>query len=71
MKTDEIKRLKEMYSVGTKIKLIRMDDHYSRLPKGCLGVVKGVDDIGQIHMIWENGSSLALISDIDEFEVID
>ena len=29
-----------------------------------------VDDAGQIHVKWENGSSLALLYDEDDFEII-
>lgn len=40
------------------------------LPNGLKGVIKKVDDIGQIHIAWENGSSLAIDPKIDKFEVI-
>ena len=31
------------------------------MPPGLKGIVKSVDDAGQLHMIWENGRSLALV----------
>ena len=34
---------------------------------GLKGTVKHVDDIGQIHVRWENGSGLALNLDVDSF----
>lgn len=37
---------------------------------GTVGVVDFVDDIGTIHIKWENGSSLGLIKGVDEFEII-
>ena len=38
----------------------------------CLkGTVKFVDDAGQVHMSWENGSSLALNIDEDTFEKVE
>ena len=43
-----------------------MDDPFA-VPTGTLGIVEHVDDEGQIHMNWSNGSSLALIPDIDTF----
>lgn len=40
------------------------------MQSGLIGKVEYVDDIGQIHVQWENGSSLALNADIDKFEII-
>lgn len=65
-----IEQLRKKYPVGTKIQLISMrNEEYPVLP-GTIGEVKWVDDIGSIHMRWENGSSLALIPEIDSFKVV-
>ena len=45
----------------------RMSDPFAPVPSGTKGTVEHVDDAGQIHMKWDNGSSLALISDEDLF----
>ena len=37
---------------------------------GLLGTVKSIDDTGQIHVAWDNGSTLALNSD-DSFQAIE
>lgn len=37
------------------------------MPAGLKGEVFLVDDIGQIHVQWENGSSLALNAQVDQF----
>ena len=37
---------------------------------GMEGKVTGVDDIGQIHVEWENGSTLALNVEEDDFTVV-
>ncbi len=37
------------------------------MPPGLKGIVKSVDDAGQLHMIWENGRSLALVPGADRF----
>jgi len=66
----DIEKIKEKYPVGTRIKLNFMDDNYS-VPSGTCGTVDFVDDEGQIHMIWDNGRTLALIDGIDSFEIID
>lgn len=44
-----------------------MDDPYSPVPSGTRGTVNAVDDIGQIHMSWDNDRSLALVPGIDSF----
>ena len=41
------------------------------MPYGLKGTVKFVDDAGQIHMSWENGSSLALNIHKDTFEKVE
>ena len=70
MDADKIKKIKETYLPGMRIKLIHMDDPYG-VPHGTLGTVHHVDDIGTIHMDWDSGSSLGLIVDVDKFEIIE
>ena len=62
--------IKEMYPKGTRIELIHMDDPYAPVPLGTKGTVEFVDDMGQISMKWDNGRTLALIPEIDEFKII-
>ena len=40
------------------------------MPEGLLGRVTMTDDIGQVHVVWENGSSLALDLEHDSFSVV-
>ena len=54
---EKIKFLKEQYPTGTRVKLLEMDD-VSAPPIGTLGTVRYVDDIGTIHINWDNGSTL-------------
>lgn len=63
-----VDKIKEMYPVGTMIMLENMQGE--NLPKGTIGQVKKVDDIGQIHTMWQNGSSLALNIKVDKFKVL-
>lgn len=65
-KVDEIKN---KYRKGTKIRLLKMKGE-SDMTCGLTGIVKFVDDIGQIHVAWENGSTLALNADEDDFEIV-
>lgn len=65
-----LEQLRKRYPVGTKIQLISMrDEKYPILP-GTIGVVTHIDDLGSIHMKWQNGSSLALIPEVDSFKVV-
>ena len=63
---DEIERLKEKYSLGTKIRIKHMAFDFG-LEDGTVDTVDFVDGIGQIHL---KGCSLALIHGVDEFEII-
>ena len=61
--------LRKMYPKGTRVELHYMDDPQAP-PSGTKGEVMFVDDIGQIHVKWENGSSLALNVKLDSFSRI-
>lgn len=62
-----VEKIRERYPKGTKIILYSMQGE-PQMKKGLKGTVDHVDDIGQIHVVWENGSSLALIVGLDKFE---
>lgn len=69
LQSNNVQKLKERYVRGTRVKLISMDD--TQAPsKGTMGSVINVDDIGTIHVAWDNGSSLGLIPGVDMFVVI-
>ena len=67
---EQIQAIKNKYKRGTKIKLIKMYDLQAPSPE-TEGIVEFVDDIGQIHIKWNNGSSLALIENVDMFRVLE
>ena len=47
-----------------------MNDPYRKdMVSGLRGIVDHVDDAAQIHCIWQNGSSLALIPGEDKFHI--
>lgn len=62
----EAKRYKEQYPKGTRLELISMED-LQAVPPGTRGTVQFVDDIGSIHMNWDNGRTLALVPKEDSF----
>lgn len=61
--------VKKVYPVGTVVVLDFMDDVQAP-PVGTKGEVFFVDDIGQIHVNWDNGSGLALVPEVDEFHIL-
>ena len=66
---EQVKRIRAAYPAGTRIVLIDMDDAYTRLRPGDQGTVLGVDDAGQIMMLWDSGSRLSLIPGVDSFRM--
>ena len=53
--------LRKEYAPGTRVRLVSMDDPFSRLSAGAEGTVIAVDDIGTIHIAWDFGSSLGAV----------
>ena len=66
----QVEKIKAMYPIGTRIKLISMDDPYSLIESGPEGEIKGIDDCGTFIMKWDNGRTLGLIPFEDKFEVL-
>ena len=62
-----IENLKKTYPVGSRVKLIQMEDDGAP-PVGTLGTVYGVDAIGSILVKWDNGSMLNVIFKEDIIE---
>ncbi len=62
------------YPAGTRLRLVRfapsdwVDDNQA-VPAGTQGDVTFVDDMGTIHVQWNNGSTLGL-TERDQFEVV-
>lgn len=50
-----------IYPNGTRVKLVMTTDLYTHLKPGDTGTVDFVDDASQIHIKWDNHSSLAMI----------
>ena len=67
--TEEIKRIKESYLPGMRIRLIKMDD-FQAPQTGTEGTIRGVDDIGSIRVEWDTGSCLSVLPDVDIIEIL-
>lgn len=54
-----------------RVRLIRMEDPYTKLKSGDMGTIMGKDSLGQILVKWDNGESLHLIPEIDEYDIVE
>ena len=61
----EVEALRKKYPKGTRVELVSLEDPYSRMPEGTRGTVDAVDDIGTIHVRWDNGSGLGIVPGVD------
>ena len=68
MTRHEVEMIKDKFQPGMRILLHEMKGE-PRMYDGLEGTIDSVDDIGQIHVHWDNGSSLALSYEEDSFEV--
>ena len=46
-------------------------DESARRMVGVCGTVESVDDAGQLHVKWDNGSTLALNPECDKFAILE
>ena len=64
-----VESLRKEYPVGTRVRLVQMDDVQAP-PIGTEGTVYGVDDLGSLLVKWDNGSSLNVVYGVDIVEAI-
>lgn len=64
----EVQELREKY-LGKRIKLIWMGDSHPVEPQ-TKGTVDHIDDIGTLHVKWDNGRTLGVIPNEDIFILI-
>lgn len=69
-KKEIVEGLRAMYPKGTRVELIEMNDPYRDMPPGLRGTVMAVDDIGTVHIAWDNGSSLGAAYGVDRIRRI-
>ena len=57
--------------VGKRIVLRKdMDDPYTKLKAGDTGVINHIDDAGTLHVVWDSGSTLGVLPDVDDYDVL-
>ena len=66
----DVDKIKKKYKVGMKVRLIKMYDYISPIPPLTTGIIENIDDMGTLHILWENGKILGVIVGIDKFEII-
>jgi ABC-type branched-subunit amino acid transport system substrate-binding protein len=55
--------------VGKRVELIYMNDDQAPEP-GTKGIIRLVDDMGTLHVQWDNGSHLGLIPEEDKYRIL-
>lgn len=63
-----VEMLRDRYPEGCRVELVCMNDPYTRLVPGDQGEVVMVDDVGTIHVAWDNGSSLGVVYGVDQIK---
>ena len=61
-----VERLRQQYPAGTRVRLIRMIDKFTKLQPGDEGEVSIIDDCGTIFVNWHSCSSLGVIFGEDQ-----
>ncbi len=64
-----VKRMKDTYLPGTRIKLDYMGDDPRPISPGTKGTVRIVDDMGTVHCDFDNRRRLGLIPGEDVFHI--
>lgn len=64
-------RARHMYAVGSRVVLDELNDELRKneLLPGTKGIIKHIDDIGQIEVVWETGLTLRLVPEEDKFHI--
>ena len=58
------------FMIGKRIRLIRVTDPYTKLVYGDEGTISHIDDMGTIHVKWDNGSNLGLSTEFGDAWVL-
>lgn len=69
IKSIKVEVIKKTYLPGMRIRLLKMEDIQAPLI-GTEGTVLGVDDVGSVIVMWDNGSRLNVVLEEDAVEII-
>lgn len=70
MSRGRIEFYKEHYPHGTRVQLDSMGNDPCPVESGTKGTVVAVDDIGTVHVNFDNGRSLGICPEVDKFHKI-
>jgi hypothetical protein len=56
--------------VGARVKMIWMGEDPDPIPVGAEGTIEYIDDLGTVHVRWDNGRFLGLIPSHDKWRVL-
>jgi hypothetical protein len=56
--------------VSDRVEIIRCYDAYTKLKRGTQGTVTLIDQLGTVHVRWDDGRNLGLVPGQDEWRVI-
>lgn len=64
---EQLTRLDDQHTEqpGERVELVSTTDAYTDLRPGERGTVVSVDDVGTLHVAWDNGSALGLVPGLD------
>ena len=65
----DAEKYKHLYPTGTRIVLEKMHDKYP-VPTGTMGTVRNIDVASNIDIAWDNGRTLSLCPQVDEFHYL-
>ena len=70
MSRGRVEFYKEHYPRVTRVQLDSMGDDPCPVPSGTKGTVIAVDDIGNLHVEFDNGRALGICPEVDKFHKI-
>lgn len=65
-----VERIRADFPIGSRIMMVYSADPFAPIEGGTEGTVSSVDDIGTIHVNWDNGRCLRVILGEDVIEKI-
>lgn len=64
-----MRQLDPLAKKGMRIRMIHMDDERP-VDEGMEGTIRNVDDMGTIHVTWDDGRTLGVVPNVDEYELL-
>ena len=65
-----VERIRADFPVGSRVMMVYSADPFAPIEGGIEGTVSSVDDIGTIHVNWDNGRCLGVVLSEDVIEKI-